>query len=109
MTSALAMDAQPRRPFTAVGVADAPNHPGIYELFRGPILVLIGKSSDLHADLEAHRRGDNGTRTRSASHYRFEELNSSESDDRQAELLAGYRRSHNSNLPIGNRADVTGS
>jgi hypothetical protein len=95
-----------RRPFTAVSVLDAPNHPGI-DIFRGPVSAPIGKSSNLQADLEAHPRGDGGTRTDSASHFRFEELHFSQVDGWHAALLARYRGSHMSNMPFENRMDAT--
>ena len=105
MAVALTTAALGLRPFTAVGVVGASDHPGIYETFRFPVLVLIGKSSNIQTDVEAHQRGGNGSRTRCALHCRFEDLSTSQVDDRHAESLARYRRSHNSNVPIANPAD----
>lgn len=92
--------------FDATGILSASPGSGVYELFRGKVLLVIGRSSDLLSDLEAHLRGERGAQTRCATSFQIREIASSEVLDCQSELLATYRRSNNSNVPVGNRSDV---
>jgi hypothetical protein len=107
MTEGPTIEMAPRCTFSATGMVETPERPGVYELFRGDDLLVIGGSTNLRADLEAHLRGERGSRTRCATHYKVEEMNASEVVDRQSELLGTYRRSRNSNVPVGNRSDVS--
>jgi hypothetical protein len=107
VTEAPTIELAPRCTFSATGIVEIPEGPGVYELYRGDDLLVIGGSANLRADLEAHLRGERGSRTRCATHYKVEEMNASEVVDRQSELLGAYRRSRNSNVPVGNRSDVS--
>jgi hypothetical protein len=89
--------------FTAANVTAAPSGPAVYTLFRHNHVVMIGATRHLRNDLVAHQRGDRGARTRCATRYRAEPTTLDRLAVRGDEVMADYRRSHNSNVPWGNR------
>lgn len=92
------------REFTDDALVGVPNGPGVYVLLRGGRVLMIGGSPNLEVELAAHHHGERGIRTFGATHFRTEETALSQVEDRREELLEGYRRSHNSNVPRGNNS-----
>ncbi len=91
------------RGFTAENLVDASTGPGVYVLLRREHVVMIGGSPNLRDELAAHQRGERGAWTGCSTHYRMEETSLSGVTIRHDELMDEYRRSHNSNVPAGNR------
>jgi hypothetical protein len=89
--------------FTAENVTAAPSGPGVYTLLRHNDVVMIGATTHLRDDLIAHQRGDRGVRTRCASRYRVEATTLARMTVRGDEVMDEYRKTHNSNVPRGNR------
>lgn len=105
MTTTEAAGAPPGdRGFTGDNLMDAPTGPGVYVLLRRGRVVMIDGAPNLRSELAVHQRGDHGARTASATHYRTQETTLSGVDARREQLMEDYRRTHNSNVPVGNRA-----
>jgi hypothetical protein len=96
----------PDRGFTGEDLMDAPTGAGVYVLMRRGRIVMIDGTPNLRVELAAHERGDRGARTASATHYRTQETTLSGVGERRDQLMEQYRRSHNSNVPPGNRASA---
>lgn len=103
-TTELAATPGADRGFARDNLMDAPTGPGVYVLLRRGRVVMIDGAPNLRQELAAHQRGDRGTRTASATHYRTQETTLSDVGSRREQLMGNYRRSHNSNVPPGNRA-----
>jgi hypothetical protein len=89
--------------FTAENVSAAPSGPGVYALLRNNDVVMIGATPHLRDDLMAHQRGDRGVRTRCATRYRVEATTLARLGACGDEAMDEYRKTHNSNVPRGNR------
>lgn len=82
-------------PFTQENVDKSPTSAGVYALYDGDVTIYIGKgdgTNGIRARLQAHKRGDEGSCTKGASHYRREVC--SDPTSRERELLLEYRRAH---------------
>ena len=93
--------------FTAEHVIDASTGPGVYVLSRRGRVVMIDGAPNLRVELAAHQGGDRGRRTASATEFRVHETTLAGVGDRREQLMEEYRRTHNSNVPPGNRAGAT--
>jgi hypothetical protein len=104
MTTAGNATAEPEdRELTDAGVRGVPGDPGVYVLLRYGRVVMIGGTPNLEVELAAHRNGERGSRTVRATHFRTQEMALSRVEGRREELLDAYRKSHNSNVPAGNK------
>lgn len=65
-----------RYPFTKENVDKAPANHGVYALYVGNETTYIGRADGIgvtiRSRLQAHQRGDEGTCTQQATHYRRE-------------------------------------
>jgi hypothetical protein len=93
--------------FTSEEIAKTPIYSGVYILFRRGHILDIDQSRDLRESLSGHQRGDGGARTRCATHFRWERVGQTQLEQRKVELVSQYRMFNNSNVPVGNRMDVT--
>ena len=98
---------QPRQlcadPFTAQDISRAPRAPGIYMLYRSGRLIYVGmaeRRGGIRAKLEAHRRGDHGTCTRTATAFLYEVA--ADPSQAQREYLLAHMASHGGRLPLCN-------
>ncbi|GAI53806.1 unnamed protein product [marine sediment metagenome] len=74
--------------FTQENVDRSPTDGGVYALYDGNETIYIGKGdgvNGIRARLQAHKRGDEGSCTQGASHYRREVCSNPQSRER-AEL-----------------------
>ncbi len=61
--------------FTDKNISNSPTSKGVYALYDGEITIYIGKgdgANGIRERLQAHKRGDEGSCTKGASHYRRE-------------------------------------
>ena len=82
-------------PFTQQNIDNSPNNIGVYELHDGETNIYIGRASGtdtIRKRLQSHKRGDEGTCTQKATHYRREVCSNPVS--RETELLEKYKRIH---------------
>ncbi len=64
-----------RHTFTQENVDQSPTGEGVYALYDGNVTIYIGKGegkNGIRERLQAHKRGDKGSCTQNASHYRRE-------------------------------------
>ncbi len=96
--------------FTDANVALSPQANGVYRLYRNGTLIYIGKAdgtlSTIRTRLQAHRRGDEGQCTKSATEFDYEISTNSEADE--AVLLINYSAANNGKLPECNEICPTG-
>ena len=81
-----------RRTFTQENVDNSPTDDGVYALYDESVTIYIGKGdgvNGIRARLQAHKRGDVGSCTQGASHYRREVC--SNPVTRERELLQEYK------------------
>jgi hypothetical protein len=81
--------------FTRKRVAQAPTFSGIYLLYDGDECIYIGSAEGeegVRARLQAHKRGDEGQCTQSATGYKTEPANSPKVVE--GILLEYYRQEH---------------
>jgi excinuclease UvrABC nuclease subunit len=60
-------------PFTKENIDKSPEDQGVYALYDNDVTIYIGKASQdntIRKRLQAHKRGDEGRCTQSATHYR---------------------------------------
>ena len=82
-------------PFTQGNVDKSPTSAGIYTLYDENVTIYIGKGdgeNGIRARLQAHKKGDEGSFTKKASHYRREVCSNPAS--REKELLQEYKQEH---------------
>ena len=82
-------------PFTQNNVDKSPADDGVYALYDGTITIYIGKGdgvNGIRARLQAHKRGDEGSCTQGASHYR--RVVCSNPITREQELLQEYKNAN---------------
>lgn len=82
-------------PFTQENVDLAPTDQGVYALYDNDITIYIGRASEtntIRSRLQAHKRGDEGSCTQSATHYR-REVNRYPVT-REQELLKEYKQTY---------------
>jgi excinuclease UvrABC nuclease subunit len=82
-------------PFTQENVDVSPEDQGVYALYDNDVTIYIGKASQndtIRKRLQAHKRGDEGKCTQSATHYRREVTNYATT--REQELLREYKQSY---------------
>ena len=94
-----------RWPFTAALIADAPDSPGVFALWKDDELIYIGRAAGgggLQKALAAHFSGTNDC-TRSATHYSWEMTLQPEQRERQ--VLAEHYRKRKS-IPRCNREEA---
>lgn len=93
--------AGPKYAFTAENVNNSPENHGVYVLYSEDVLIYIGRASGqgvtIRSRLQSHKRGDEGTCTQGASHYRREVTDRPVS--REKELLDEYAAAHQGKLP----------
>jgi hypothetical protein len=81
--------------FTQLNVDLSPNNIGVYELLDSYIEIYIGRASEtdtIRNRLQSHLRGDEGTCTKQATHYRRQVCSNPVS--RETELLEEYKHFH---------------
>lgn len=77
--------------FTQENVDKSPTEGGVYALYDANATIYIGKGdgeNGIRARLQAHKRGDEGSCTKNASHYRREVCSNPKT--RERELLQEY-------------------
>lgn len=77
--------------FTQENVDKSPTGSGVYALYDDNVTIYIGKGdgeNGIRARLQAHKRGDEGSCTENASHYRREVCSNPKT--REGELLQEY-------------------
>ena len=83
-------------PFTQENVDRAPEKHGVYVLYDDGTTIYIGRAAGqgvtIRSRLQAHKRGDEGKCTQSASHYRREVTESAVS--REEDLLEEFKKAH---------------
>jgi hypothetical protein len=99
-----ATNAAADREFTDHGLLGVTDGPGVFVLLRRGRVLMIDGTPNLEFELAAHQRGARGVRTVHATHFRTHEMALSRVADRCEELMEAYRKSHNSNVPPGNKA-----
>ncbi len=88
-----------RYDFTDTNIGNSPTEDGVYALYKESVTIYIGKGdgvNGIRARLQAHKRGDEGSCTQVATHYRREVCNNPIS--RERELLQEYEQA-NGRLP----------
>lgn len=94
--------------FTRQNVDLSPDKHGVYALYDGDELIYYGRAQGrgvtIRSRLQRHRNGDEGHCTQRASHYRREETE--RADEREAELLAEFRKLNRGKQPRCNEATV---
>ena len=78
-------------PFTQENVDSSPTDKGVYALYDSDVTIYIGKGdgeNGIRARLQAHKRGDEGSCTKGAPHYRREVCDYPKT--RELELLKEY-------------------
>lgn len=87
--------------FIPDNVDKAPDEAGVYALYKENELIYYGRaqgnSVTIRTRLQAHLRGDDGSCTRNATHYRREVCSNPVS--REKELLEEYKKSNSGKLP----------
>ena len=82
-------------PFTQGNVDKAPAVPGVYALYDGLETIYIGSAQvSIRSRLQAHKRGDEGRCTQTATRYKREPNNSPLARERQllTEFVQQYGR-----------------
>lgn len=77
--------------FSSIIVQGAPDNPGVYALWNGSELILLGRGSSIRERLLAHL-GKSSVCIRDATHYSWEL--SLRPEAREAELLERFRARH---------------
>ncbi len=80
-----------RYDFTQENVDKSPTESGVYALYDASVTIYIGKGdgeNGIRARLQSHKRGDMGSCTENASHYRREVCSNPKT--RERELLQEY-------------------
>ena len=91
-----------RYSFTQENVDESLTGSGVYALYDGDITIYIGRGdgeNGIRARLQAHKRGDEGSCTKNASHYRRETCTNP--IIREGALLSEYLQI-NDRLPLCN-------
>ena len=79
--------------FTNENIGNSPDKAGVYQLQDDGTTIYIGMAStSIRSRLRAHKRGDDGSCTKGASHYKRE--TTSTPTARERELLQEYKDSH---------------
>ncbi|MGA2367384.1 MAG: hypothetical protein ABSF74_02275 [Dehalococcoidia bacterium] len=93
-------------PFSQENVDKTPESMGIYELFDGDTIIYIGlapgQGDTIRKRLQAHKRGDQGSGTKNATHYKREICNHPIA--RQKEEQAEFMKA-NGKLPRCNESE----
>ena len=83
-------------PFTEENINRSPEQHGVYELIQNSTTIYFGRAAGdgvtIRSRLQSHFRGDDGSCTQQATHYRREINDRPKS--REKELLEEYERSH---------------
>ncbi len=94
-----------RYEFTDENMGRSPEMAGVYALYDGDETIYIGRAqgdtTTIRSRLQAHKRGDEGTCTIDATHYRREPTESAVR--RETELLEEYKRNNGGRLPRCNK------
>ena len=81
--------------FSDDDISHTPNCSGVYVLYYGPEIIYIGKATGkdtLKSKLQAHKRGNEGSCTRYATHFAREQTPSPLG--RERDMLQEYKNEH---------------
>jgi hypothetical protein len=93
-------------PFTEEQIARTPEATGVYMLYRGGWVIYVGvavQGSSVRAELERHRTGAYGPKTRTATSFDYELTR--HPVVAKHEYLELHKARHNGRLPSCNGAD----
>ncbi len=87
--------------FNSKNVDRSPDKPGVYALYDDSELIYYGRAQGntvtIRSRLQSHLRGDEGSCTQNATHYKREPCPNPVT--REKELLEEFKKTHHRNLP----------
>ena len=87
--------------FNSENIDRSPEEPGVYALYDDSELIYYGRAQGntvtIRSRLQSHLRGDEGSCTQNATHYKREPCPNPVT--REKELLEEFKKTHHGNLP----------